>query len=788
MILFLYWVTNLAYDRFIERPFGVVVGWTFDGAEAVLRPTGRAIVRFATWLHGSPLGAALRRWLPDLTWPALERLACAITLVALAVQHVQLARRAADDGHGVHRAELPQLAAGMLHWRWAGACARPADGVLSHHLAALPLRLGWDADGWDDAARWKFANATAPPPPAAAAPRRRPTSGGRAARCCCRAAAVAVAGPEVEPALAAVREATLGLVRHARSLRLVAVAAPLQLLVGVAAWWLWGGGGAVVAAALACYSPTALALSPLVTADALAALLVLGGAWAAWWLLHSPSAASLAAAALCGGLALGGGPLPTLLLPPIVLLLGALRLVAADPVAVRLLPGGRPLLTLHRRASRAALHLVLLVAVAAPAAALSAALHAPPDGRSLGAAWAAALKRLRHAAAVRAALARLADAAPALVPALLPVEHHAAALLAVVAPSAEQIKAAAAADGCGCADRPARRLRRRAAVCVPLGPLRAARRGGAGPPGGKLLPAGVCAQDAAAAALPAGVCAARRADAADWRRARRPRALAPPRPDAAPAPADGARGGGEQCSPQREMRRGRPADAPAADADGDADAPPPLPPPPPRAVVVRWLRATRSVAYRSAPCWGVLAATAALAWASPPSAVGHRLLFVAYPALHILAGGLVAATQQCADGHAGSAAELLSLIILLVSGGMGACYLLECVSAYPHYLAYFAPLAGGSHGGHFHLLGPSLDEGQHLPALRSYLDEHTIVHPIIGVEPVYLAYSGEDSPGALGIAARRAAVDGRAVHLLGRAAPPAAAAAAEPAARRRRGL
>ena len=163
MILFLYWVTNLAYDRFIERPFGVVVGWTFDGAEAVLRPTGRAIVRFGTWLHGSPLGAALRRWLPDLTWPALERLACAITLVALAVQHVQLARRAADDGHGVHRAELPQLAAGMLHWRWAGACARPADGVLSHHLAALPLRLGWDADDWDDAARWKFANATAPP-------------------------------------------------------------------------------------------------------------------------------------------------------------------------------------------------------------------------------------------------------------------------------------------------------------------------------------------------------------------------------------------------------------------------------------------------------------------------------------------------------------------------------------------------------------------------------------------------------------------------------------------------
>ena len=176
-----------------------------------------------------------------------------------------------------------------------------------------------------------------------------------------------------------------------------------------------------------------------------------------------------------------------------------------------------------------------------------------------------------------------------------------------------------------------------------------------------------------------------------------------------------------------------------------------------------------------------LAATAALAWASPPSAVGHRLLFVAYPALHILAGGLVAATQQCADGHAGSAAELLSLIILLFSGGMGACYLLECVSAYPHYLAYFAPLAGGSHGGHFHLLGPSLDEGQHLPALRSYLDEHTIVHPIIGVEPVYLAYSGEDSPGALGIAARR---------LPSTAEPytqddPPPAAAAEPAARRR---
>src|SRR5439155_13724202 len=98
--------------------------------------------------------------------------------------------------------------------------------------------------------------------------------------------------------------------------------------------------------------------------------------------------------------------------------------------------------------------------------------------------------------------------------------------------------------------------------------------------------------------------------------------------------------------------------------------------------------------------------------------IGHRHLLPIYPPLFILAGGALPRLR-------------VPLAALAVAEGL---------LAWPHYLAYFNPIAGGARNGYRHLVDSSLDWGQDLPGLQRH-------------HPAYLAYFGTGSPRYYGIVA-----------------------------------
>lgn len=114
--------------------------------------------------------------------------------------------------------------------------------------------------------------------------------------------------------------------------------------------------------------------------------------------------------------------------------------------------------------------------------------------------------------------------------------------------------------------------------------------------------------------------------------------------------------------------------------------------------------------------------------------IGHRHLLPLYPLLSV-AGGVAAARLPRAGA--------------LVAAGLALGQAGAAAAAYPHYLAYFGPVAGGS--GWRLLVDSSLDWGQELPALRSWLQANNAG----GRERVFLSYFGSDQPEFHGIQATR---------------------------------
>ncbi|MEI7553120.1 MAG: glycosyltransferase family 39 protein [Verrucomicrobiota bacterium] len=155
----------------------------------------------------------------------------------------------------------------------------------------------------------------------------------------------------------------------------------------------------------------------------------------------------------------------------------------------------------------------------------------------------------------------------------------------------------------------------------------------------------------------------------------------------------------------------------------------------------RWRRsaawaAVRADAYRVTP----LLALFGVYWLVSLTThlnIGHRHILPTYPVLFILAGvlgrGLTRRRPVAALAVSG---------LLLWQGA-------EAARTYPHYLAYFNPLAGGPANGHRHLVDSSLDWGQDLPGLKAWLDRQP------RTEPVYLSYAGSGEPDYYGIRARR---------------------------------
>jgi hypothetical protein len=109
--------------------------------------------------------------------------------------------------------------------------------------------------------------------------------------------------------------------------------------------------------------------------------------------------------------------------------------------------------------------------------------------------------------------------------------------------------------------------------------------------------------------------------------------------------------------------------------------------------------------------------------------IGHRHLAPVYPVLFILAGALGAWLARPLGWKA-------LLVAALVAWHVG-----ESARVAPHYLAYFNEIAGGPSGGSRHLVDSSLDWGQDLPGLESWLEANRKPG-----EDAYLAYAGTGEP------------------------------------------
>jgi Dolichyl-phosphate-mannose-protein mannosyltransferase len=117
--------------------------------------------------------------------------------------------------------------------------------------------------------------------------------------------------------------------------------------------------------------------------------------------------------------------------------------------------------------------------------------------------------------------------------------------------------------------------------------------------------------------------------------------------------------------------------------------------------------------------------------------IGHRHLLPIYPAIFVVCGA-------CAYFlHA-------RLIMTIFAGTMLCWQIAESALLRPDYLAYFNQIAGGPKNGYKHLVDSSLDWGQDLPALKTWLDQHPN-QPSTG--RLYLAYFGAAVPQYYGIEA-----------------------------------
>jgi len=145
----------------------------------------------------------------------------------------------------------------------------------------------------------------------------------------------------------------------------------------------------------------------------------------------------------------------------------------------------------------------------------------------------------------------------------------------------------------------------------------------------------------------------------------------------------------------------------------------------------------RETRYDTSPLWVLLAVYWTSAIASRFN-IGHRHLLPTYPAMLVLAGGVV----HWLDTRRRPARLLVASATLAL--------IVESVATWPHYLAYFNQLAGGPRHGYRHLVDSSLDWGQDLSGLARWLERN--VPP---GTPVYLAYFGTGSPDYYHIQATR---------------------------------
>jgi hypothetical protein len=131
------------------------------------------------------------------------------------------------------------------------------------------------------------------------------------------------------------------------------------------------------------------------------------------------------------------------------------------------------------------------------------------------------------------------------------------------------------------------------------------------------------------------------------------------------------------------------------------------------------------------PLWGFALVYGAFAIMSPLN-IGHRHILPIYPALFIACGAVVYLL------HGNQRAIFATAATILLLWQMAESFVIR-----PNYLTYFNEAAGGPGRGYSHLVDSSLDWGQDLPALKTWLDGHPT---LVDGKPLYLAYFGTADP------------------------------------------
>jgi len=153
-----------------------------------------------------------------------------------------------------------------------------------------------------------------------------------------------------------------------------------------------------------------------------------------------------------------------------------------------------------------------------------------------------------------------------------------------------------------------------------------------------------------------------------------------------------------------------------------------------------WLRVVSQSLYRTSPLWVLLV----VYWATAVNTnlnIGERHILPVYPATFILAGSAVFWLRR----RSPATGFVVAIAVVF--------FMIESVRIWPNYLAYFNQIAGGPRHGYQHLVDSSLDWGQDLPQLKTWLDRQGLNNN--ENTPVYLSYFGNGNPSYYKINAKR---------------------------------
>jgi 4-amino-4-deoxy-L-arabinose transferase-like glycosyltransferase len=157
---------------------------------------------------------------------------------------------------------------------------------------------------------------------------------------------------------------------------------------------------------------------------------------------------------------------------------------------------------------------------------------------------------------------------------------------------------------------------------------------------------------------------------------------------------------------------------------------------------LRWRNADSGAIARDlrrlSPIWALVFVYGTFSLASHLN-IGHRHLLPIYPAIFIACGACTYFVRM----QSGKA-------VAIFAGAMMFWQIIESSLLRPDYLSYFNQVAGGPKNGYKHLVDSSLDWGQDLPVLKSWLDHH---FDASATTRLYLAYFGTARPQSYGIEA-----------------------------------